>query len=70
MKSSLLVGEHTHRDLSNLLSDKRRLIISGTSNETAKALLISAMHTHNPLPLLLLQQMTIIQRHSRTGWSF
>ena len=53
MHPSLLVGKSTHRDLSDLLSDKRRLIISGTSNETAKALLISSLHTHTPQPALM-----------------
>tara|TARA_B100000315_G_scaffold260222_1_gene320119 strand:+ start:284 stop:3457 length:3174 start_codon:yes stop_codon:yes gene_type:complete len=48
MHPSLLVGKNTHRDLDQLLGDKRRLIVSGTSNETAKALLISAIYSHTP----------------------
>ena len=53
MKPSLLVGKNTHRELSDLLSSKRRLIISGTSNETAKALLISSILHHTPQATLI-----------------
>lgn len=56
MHPSLLVGETTHRDLDQLLGDKRRLIISGTSNETAKALLVSAVHSFTPRASLLVTQ--------------
>jgi transcription-repair coupling factor len=41
MKPMLLLGEETHHDLAQLLSAKRRLVLSGASNETAKALLVS-----------------------------
>lgn len=56
MHPSLLVGKDTHRDLSDLLSDKRRLIISGTSNETAKALLISSLYSHHNQASLIVTQ--------------
>ena len=48
MQPSLLVGKTTHRDLDQLLSQKRRLIVSGTSNETAKALLIGCVYSFTP----------------------
>ena len=53
MKPSLLIGENTHRDLSDLLIEKRRLIISGASNETAKSLLVSGILSFNPQPTIL-----------------
>lgn len=56
MKPSLLVGEQTHRELNDLLSSKRRLIVSGTSNETAKALLVSTLYSHTPRASLLVTQ--------------
>lgn len=56
MKPSLLIGERTHKDLSNLLLEKRRLIVSGASNETAKALLTSAVLTHAPMPALVVTE--------------
>ncbi|MBT6823610.1 MAG: hypothetical protein HOA54_04665, partial [Candidatus Peribacter sp.] len=48
MQPSLLVGTKTHRELDQLLGDKRRLIISGTSNETAKALLVGSVYSFTP----------------------
>ncbi|MFA7682259.1 MAG: DEAD/DEAH box helicase, partial [Candidatus Peribacteraceae bacterium] len=48
MKSSLLLGSETHRELSDLLAAHRRLILSGASNETAKALLISHLESFRP----------------------
>ena len=53
MHPSLLIGENTHRDLSDLLTQKRRLIISGASNETAKSLLVSSILSYNPQATLL-----------------
>jgi transcription-repair coupling factor (superfamily II helicase) len=53
MHPSLLVGKTTHRDLDQLLGDKRRLIISGTSNETAKALLVGSIYSFTPRPSLI-----------------
>ena len=41
MKPSLLLGSHTHQELYELLRGKHELVISGASNETAKALLVS-----------------------------
>jgi transcription-repair coupling factor (superfamily II helicase) len=48
MLPSLLLGRDTHSDLAQLIQDKRRLILSGASNETAKALLASAVLFHSP----------------------
>lgn len=56
MHPSLLVGTQTHRELSDLLHSKRRLILSGASNETAKALLISSIQHHRPFPALLVTE--------------
>lgn len=56
MKSSLLLGEKTHRELSELLKAKRKLVISGASNETAKALLLSHLLSFRPQPALIVTQ--------------
>ncbi|MDO8649447.1 MAG: transcription-repair coupling factor [Candidatus Peregrinibacteria bacterium] len=56
MKPSLLLGRETHRELSELLSDKRRLVVSGASNETAKALLLSHLLSYTPRRTLLLTE--------------
>jgi transcription-repair coupling factor len=41
MKPSLLIGESTHSELATFLHKKGELVVSGASNETAKALLLS-----------------------------
>lgn len=41
MRPSLLIGKETHRELAELLRAQGQLTISGASNETAKALLLS-----------------------------
>ena len=56
MEPSLLVGKNTHRDLHSLLEDKRRLIISGTSNETAKALLVGSVFSFGKSPALIVTE--------------
>ena len=48
MLPSLLLGKDTHRDLAALLKKKGDLTISGTSNETAKALLTSHLLSFHP----------------------
>lgn len=48
MEPSLLLGRGTHQNLAQLLKAERRLILSGVSNETSKALLISAILFHEP----------------------
>jgi len=53
MKPSLLLGDDTHRELSDLLKAKRRLVLSGASNETAKALLLSHLLSFHPQQTLL-----------------
>ncbi|MDD5026422.1 MAG: transcription-repair coupling factor [Candidatus Peribacteraceae bacterium] len=56
MQSSLLLGSETHRDLAHLLKARRRLTLSGASNETAKALLITSLLTHQPHQSLLVTE--------------
>ncbi len=56
MKPSLLLGEETHRELSELLKANHRLVISGASNETAKALLLSHLLSFRPQPAVLVAQ--------------
>ncbi|MEI8229607.1 MAG: transcription-repair coupling factor [Candidatus Peregrinibacteria bacterium] len=56
MKPSLLLGESTHRELAQLLSAKRRLVVSGASNETAKALVLAALLDHRPTSTLLVNE--------------
>jgi len=56
MQPSLLLGKETHSDLSQLLRDKRRLILSGVSNETSKALITSAVLAHSKSPFLLVTE--------------
>lgn len=54
MKPSLLIGRDTHRELSDLLRAEGDLVISGASNETAKAMLVShILHFHNQPALLV-----------------
>ncbi len=53
MKPSLLLGNETHRELSDLLQKKRYLTISGASNETAKALLLSRLLHFHPQPTVV-----------------
>lgn len=56
MKPSVFLGEETHRDLAQLLQSKRRLVLSGASNETAKALLTSTILSQHPQPSLLVTE--------------
>jgi len=48
MEPSLLLGRETHQDLAQLLKANRRLVLSGVSNETSKALVSSALLVHAP----------------------
>ncbi|MCF7844770.1 MAG: transcription-repair coupling factor [Kiritimatiellales bacterium] len=54
MKSSLLLGSSTHRELADLLKANRRLILSGASNETAKALLMSHILSFHNQPTVII----------------
>ncbi|OIO54361.1 transcription-repair coupling factor [Candidatus Peregrinibacteria bacterium CG1_02_54_53] len=54
MQPSLLLGRDTHRELIELLKKERRLVLSGASNETAKALLLSLFLEQRPQRTLLL----------------
>lgn len=56
MKPSLLLGKETHRELADLLKAEGRLVLSGASNETAKAMLISHLLSFHPRPSLLVTQ--------------
>ncbi len=53
MKPSLLLGKETHKDLADLLAKKKRLVVSGTSNETAKAMLLAHLLAFRPKDALL-----------------
>jgi transcription-repair coupling factor (superfamily II helicase) len=53
MKPSLLLGQKTHQELSELLQAKHRLVISGASNETAKALLLAHLLSFRQMTGLL-----------------
>jgi len=52
MKPSHFLGKDTHGDLSQLLKKERHLVLSGASNETAKALLAGRILNHDPMPTL------------------
>ncbi len=67
MHPSLLVGKETHRDLSSLLLMKRRLIVSGASNETAKALLLATIQSFVPQPLLIVIE-SMERRDTLSHW--
>jgi transcription-repair coupling factor len=56
MKPSLLIGRDTHKDLAHLLQAHGDLIISGASNETAKAMLLSHILSFNSYPTLLIAE--------------
>ncbi|MBI1813031.1 DEAD/DEAH box helicase [Candidatus Peregrinibacteria bacterium] len=53
MEPSLLLGKETHRELHDLLRKERRLVVSGVSNETAKAMLLSHLLSFHSQPALL-----------------
>jgi transcription-repair coupling factor (superfamily II helicase) len=53
MLPSLLLGKDTHRELYELLHKEKSLVVSGTSNETAKALLLSHLLLFHPVKSLL-----------------
>ncbi len=56
MKPSLLIGKDTHRELSDLLHAEGSLVISGASNETAKAMLIAHLLHVRMMPALLITE--------------
>jgi transcription-repair coupling factor (superfamily II helicase) len=70
MKPSLLLGKETHRELSDLLSKEGRLILSGASNETAKAMLVSHLLHFRPQPALLVTQNEAASEGLRHWLSF
>ncbi len=56
MQSSLLLGSSTHEELAPLLRDRHGLVISGASNETAKALLVSHILSHDDRPAVIVTE--------------
>ena len=56
MKPSVFLGDKTHLELTQLLQKKRRLILSGASNETAKALITSIILHQQPQSALLVTE--------------
>ena len=56
MKASLLIGRDTHADLAHLLKAQGDLVVSGASNETAKAMLLSHLLSFDMYPTLLVTE--------------
>ncbi|HVW67009.1 MAG TPA: transcription-repair coupling factor [Candidatus Peribacteraceae bacterium] len=56
MKPSLLIGGDTHRELSDLLRAEGDLVISGASNETAKAMILSHLLHFHTYPTLVVTE--------------
>ena len=53
MKPTAFLGKDTHRDIAGLLSKEGRVMVSGASNETAKALLVRSVLGHQWYPSIL-----------------
>ncbi len=56
MLPSLCIGENTHQELLELLKRSHALTVSGLSNETAKALIISHLLKGHPKPAILVTE--------------
>lgn len=56
MLPSLFIGRDTHSELLALLADRQNLTLSGASNETAKALLLSHFLHIKPRPAVVVTQ--------------
>jgi len=56
MYPSVCIGEKTHQELLELLRSKHALTISGLSNETAKAMIVSHMLMMAPRPAVLVTE--------------
>ncbi len=56
MIPSICIGKTTHQELSQLLRSKHVLTISGLSNETAKAMIVSHFLTLQPSPAVLVTE--------------
>ena len=56
MQPSICIGERTHLELSELLKEKHKVIISGLSNETAKAMIVSHLLNMNPGPAAIVTE--------------
>jgi transcription-repair coupling factor (superfamily II helicase) len=62
MKPSLLLGEETHRELRDLLLAKKRLVLSGASNGTAKAMFVAHIFDMSPAKTII-----VVPDESRRG---
>ncbi|OGJ54677.1 transcription-repair coupling factor [Candidatus Peribacteria bacterium RIFCSPHIGHO2_02_FULL_49_16] len=56
MNSSLLLGTKTHQDIEQLLEKKKEVVVSGLSNETAKALLVAQILSFKDFSILLVTE--------------
>ncbi|MBM3231031.1 transcription-repair coupling factor [Candidatus Peregrinibacteria bacterium] len=56
MEPQLLIGKDTHRDIVDLLKKKRRLVLSGAANETAKAMLSATILSHHDVSSLIVTE--------------
>ncbi len=56
MIPALFIGEKTHSELADLLAAKRALTLSGLSNETARAMIISHLLGFRPKPTVILTE--------------
>ncbi len=56
MLPSICIGDSTHKELTELLKRSHALTISGLSNETAKAMILSHMLGHYPKPAILVTE--------------
>ncbi len=56
MIPSICIGEKTHQELQQLLRSKHALTVSGLSNETAKAMIVSHLLTLHAVPAVLVTE--------------
>ena len=56
MKPSLLLGRETHKDLAQLLRAGHRLVLSGASNETSKAMIVGTVLAFDPRASLVVTE--------------
>ena len=55
MQSSVLLGAGTHQDLLQLLRAKESLVLSGASNETARAVLTAQFFDIEPVKCVYIE---------------
>ena len=56
MQPQILLGNETHKNISDVLQKNRHIVLSGASNETAKALLTSTILHYYPQKSLLVTE--------------